>query len=248
MRADRIVGLPAAGGDRWITTASFEGAGAGGGAAAERGLDTSRPALRHPPCVRVSLTILPLVLATAAFTLALGCSTRGADRTTALGAASAAATDSLSALAAPLVPVAAEDVRRLAARPGARATVVNVWATWCAPCREEFPSLLAVARARAREGVRLVLVSADFDEQRPAVRAFLAAHGVADTTYIESGDQMSFIDALSPKWSGALPATFVYDAHGRLVKYWEGLADSLQFSAAIDQALVSQSTSGEPTP
>jgi thiol-disulfide isomerase/thioredoxin len=199
--------------------------------------------------VRISLTILPLVLATAALALVLGCSTRGADRTTARGAVSGAATDSLSASAAPpLVPVAADGVRTLAARGGARATVVNVWATWCAPCKEEFPSLLAVARARASEGVRLVLVSADFDEQRPAVRAFLAAHGVADTTYIESGDQMSFINALSRKWSGALPATFVYDAHGRLVKYWEGLADSLQFSAAIDQALVSHSTSGEPTP
>jgi thiol-disulfide isomerase/thioredoxin len=184
-------------------------------------------------------------LAAAALMPALGCSTRGVDHTTARGAA----TDSLSAAPAPpLVQVAADGVRSLAARPGARATVVNVWATWCAPCKEEFPSLLAVARARAPEGVRLVLVSADFDEQRPAVRAFLAAHGVADTTYIESGDQMTFIDALSPKWSGALPATFVYDAHGRLVKYWEGRADSLKFSAAIDQALASHSTSGEPTP
>jgi thiol-disulfide isomerase/thioredoxin len=191
--------------------------------------------------MRARLAIAPL----AAATLALGCSSSGVGHTTARGPA----TDSLSAaVEPPLVPVAADGVRTLTARAGAHATVVNVWATWCAPCKEEFPSLLAVARARAPEGVRLVLVSADFDEQRPAVRAFLAVHGVADTTYIESGDQMAFIDALSPKWSGALPATFVYDAHGHLVKYWEGRADSLKFSAAIDQALVSHSTLGEPRP
>src|SRR5690242_6485028 len=190
-------------------------------------------------------SIVSLAYMTVALAIVFGCSEHSATPAT---TARAAADSSSLAHAPPVVPVAAAAVRALATRPGARATLVNVWATWCAPCKEEFPSLLAVARARAPEGVRLVLVSADFEEQRSAVRTFLGAHGVADTTYIETGDQMAFIDALSRKWSGALPATFVYDGQGRLVKYWEGLADSLKFSAAIDQALSKPSTSGEPTP
>jgi hypothetical protein len=35
---------------------------------------------------------------------------------------------------------------------------------------------------------------------------------------------MAFIDALQPDWSGALPATFVYDHSGRLVRWWQGSA------------------------
>jgi thiol-disulfide isomerase/thioredoxin len=136
-----------------------------------------------------------------------------------------------------VVAITAEQVRTLAARPGARATLVNVWATWCVPCRQEFPALLRVARARARAGLRLVLVSADFPEQLPAVRRFLAARGVRDTTYVKTGDDMAFIDSLSRTWSGALPATFVYDRNGRLAEFWEGEADTGRFRRAVDQVL-----------
>jgi thiol-disulfide isomerase/thioredoxin len=137
----------------------------------------------------------------------------------------------------PVVPVTAAQLLERVARRGARATVVNVWATWCAPCRAEFPALLRVSRAHAAEGARLVLVSADFTNQLPAIRRFLAAHGVRDTTFLKSGGDMEFIDGLDPKWSGALPATFIYDASGRLTTFWEGAADSARFDRALIEAL-----------
>ena len=136
-----------------------------------------------------------------------------------------------------VVPISAPDVLGLVKRPGAKATLVNVWATWCVPCRQEFPSLLKVARAHEREGLRLVLVSADFDDQLPGIHAFLGTHGVRDTTYLKAGDDMTFINTLSPEWSGALPATFVYDPRGRLVSFWEGKADEARFEKAVRQAL-----------
>ena len=140
-----------------------------------------------------------------------------------------------------LVPVSAADVRTLIARPGASATLVNVWATWCEPCRAEFPAMLRTVTARQARGVRLVLISADFAEQLPAAREFLRSHGVRDTSYIEAGEQMAFINSLEPRWSGALPATLVYDAHGRQVAFWEGAADSVRFSTAVDRAMSSNS-------
>ncbi len=146
-----------------------------------------------------------------------------------------------------VIPATALEVRSLAAAPGARATLVNVWATWCAPCRQEFPALLRVARENRGHGLRLVLVSADFDDQLPAVRRFLAQNGVTDTTYLKSGDDMSFINGLGEHWSGALPATFVYDAQGRQVAFWEGAADEAHFRDAIHQALQSDSME-EPRP
>jgi thiol-disulfide isomerase/thioredoxin len=137
----------------------------------------------------------------------------------------------------PVVPAGARDLLAVVRSGRARATMVNVWATWCAPCRAEFPALLRVARARQSQGLRLVLVSADFPDQLPAVREFLRAHGVRDTSYIETGEPMAFIDAIEPKWSGALPATLVYDGDGKPVAFWEGAADSTRFSEAADRAL-----------
>ena len=147
-----------------------------------------------------------------------------------------------------VVPVSVGQLKRQLARPGANATVLNVWATWCVPCREEFPTLLNVARERQRDGVRLVLVSSDFDDQGPAITKFLKQHGVTDTTYWKTGDDMTFINGLSPKWTGALPATFVYDRDGQLTGFWEGRADSMQFEGAISQALAHHSSTEVPKP
>jgi thiol-disulfide isomerase/thioredoxin len=134
-----------------------------------------------------------------------------------------------------ILPASASDLIALAARPGASATLVNVWATWCIPCREEFPDLLRLERRYGARGLRLVLVSADFDSA--AARAFLVKQNVAFPTYFKTGDDMGFINALSPRWSGALPATFVYDGAGRLIRFWEGKSDHGQFERAVREAM-----------
>lgn len=118
---------------------------------------------------------------------------------------------------------------------GARATLLNVWATWCQPCRAEFPELLRVERDYRDRGLRLVLVSTDFDPVAP--RAFLAERGVDFASFYKEDDDQRFIDGLSPQWSGALPATFVYDAGGRLVRFWEGRAAYSAFEEAVLEAL-----------
>lgn len=139
------------------------------------------------------------------------------------------------------VVVPAEPAAVLAhARDGAAAvTVVNVWATWCGPCREELPALLAAVR-RHHPDARLLLYSADFDDQAPQVREFLAEQGVRDTVYLKTGDDAAFIQTLHPDWSGALPATLVFDRAGRLREFWEGQADSARFERAIRAALAPQ--------
>jgi len=137
----------------------------------------------------------------------------------------------------PIVRATPAQIVNRATRPGARATLVNVWASWCVPCREEFPALLAVARAHRADGLRLMLVSADFDDQIGAARKFLVAHGVTDTCWLKTGDDMTFVNTLHPSWSGALPATLIYDANGRLTAFWEGAADSARFDQAVRAAL-----------
>src|SRR3954468_1150672 len=61
--------------------------------------------------------------------------------------------------------------------PGAQAVLVNVWATWCEPCREEMPELVIFYRDNRGQGLRLVLISADDDDQRAEVARVLTALG-----------------------------------------------------------------------
>jgi thiol-disulfide isomerase/thioredoxin len=131
----------------------------------------------------------------------------------------------------------ADDVMQFATAPGARVTLVNVWATWCGPCREEFPDLVKLKQNYADSGLRVIFVSADFEEQTDEVRRFLAAHGVADTTLLKTGDDMKFIDTLDKRWTGAIPATFLYDAAGRQRAFWEGRVDYAKFQSEVKKIL-----------
>jgi thiol-disulfide isomerase/thioredoxin len=136
-----------------------------------------------------------------------------------------------------VVEVDAGELKAIIARSHARVVIVNVWATWCKPCREEFPELLRLYRRWHGRGVGLVLVSADFHDRLPAVRSFLRDHGVDFETYIKTGPDEAFIDDLDRRWSGALPATFVIDAAGRVRDFWEGEADYARFEGAIRAVL-----------
>jgi thiol-disulfide isomerase/thioredoxin len=136
-----------------------------------------------------------------------------------------------------LQPAGVQDVLRLARRPGARVALVNVWATWCVPCREELPDLLRVEREYRDRGLRVILVSADFGDAAAAARSFLGGLGVGFQTYLKTGSDMEFIDGLSPKWSGALPATFLFDGSGSLRDFWVGRTTYETFAGRVGALL-----------
>ena len=140
-------------------------------------------------------------------------------------------------------PVTASQVLSLAREPGAAATLVNVWATWCGPCREEFPTLVSLAERRREDGLRVLFVSADFEDQAPAARAVLAEHRAPGPWLIKNQPDMEFINGLDRRWSGALPVTLIFDGRGQPVAFWEGGADSARFEAALAPLLDIQATS-----
>ena len=116
----------------------------------------------------------------------------------------------------------AAQVLEAARAPGTKAALINVWATWCQPCVEEFPDLVKLHRTYAGRGLRLVLVSADFEEQRESVAAFLKRQGASFPSYLKDQKDEDFIDGIDARWSGALPASFIVDRSGAIVDYWEG--------------------------
>jgi thiol-disulfide isomerase/thioredoxin len=123
-----------------------------------------------------------------------------------------------------VTPVTAADVLRVVHEPGAKAVLVNMWATWCGPCREEFPGLVRVARKYQEQGLKVILVSADDDKDMAQIKKFLADEGVDFPAYIKAEKDQPFIDGLDKRWTGALPATFLYDGSGKLRDFWEGEA------------------------
>jgi len=141
----------------------------------------------------------------------------------------------------PLEPVTASQIHDRVREPGARATLVNVWATWCDPCRQEFPAIVSLAERERSRGLRVLFVSADFDDEKPATRRFLAEHRAPGPWLWKTGRDQEFINGLDPRWSGALPVTIVYDPAGKPVQFWEGGADSARFAAAVAPLL------GSPT-
>ncbi|MEM1268468.1 MAG: TlpA disulfide reductase family protein [Bacteroidota bacterium] len=100
--------------------------------------------------------------------------------------------------------------------------VMNFWATWCAPCIKEFPDFMRIGKEFDDQGVELVFVSADFEQDVDIARQFLAEQGVTWTTYLKTGRDNPFINGINQEWSGALPATMIYDRAGTLVSFWEG--------------------------
>ena len=100
--------------------------------------------------------------------------------------------------------------------------VVNFWATWCAPCIEEFPYFIQLGKDLADQGVAVFFVSMDFEGEQPAVEAFLAEQGFSDRSYLRVGEDQEFITTIHEEWTGALPATFLYSQNGSLADFWQG--------------------------
>jgi thiol-disulfide isomerase/thioredoxin len=120
---------------------------------------------------------------------------------------------------ADILPVDETTVREIIHGLKGKVVVINVWATWCEPCVEEFPDLLRLRRAYSDRGLDLVFVSVDDPRKREKeVRRFLSRMGVEFPSYIkQTRNDEAFINTFNPQWSGALPATFIYDRTGKQV-------------------------------
>jgi len=118
--------------------------------------------------------------------------------------------------------------------------LVNVWATWCSPCREEMPSLVKLRKEFLDKGFELIFVSADDpDIARTKIQQTLKDLGVDFPSYINTSGDEAFINALSPKWSGALPTSFIYDRNGSLREVLVGLKPYTEFVRIVRQAMKS---------
>jgi thiol-disulfide isomerase/thioredoxin len=144
----------------------------------------------------------------------------------------------------PVTPATAADIQQAVREPGAKVVLLNMWATWCGPCREEFPDLVKLAKDYRDRGLRVVFVSWDDDEAM--ARQFLAEQGVDFPSYIKvsSESDPNFINAIEPRWTGAFPATMIFDARGKVQNFWEGKASYAQLEQRVLEVLNQQTHGG----
>jgi cytochrome c biogenesis protein CcmG/thiol:disulfide interchange protein DsbE len=136
--------------------------------------------------------------------------------------------------------VSVHDLQQLMRRDSGDVVVVNFWATWCKPCREEMPSLLRLRKKFGKDRLTLLLVSADdTDDVEHDVRPMLRDAGVDFPTYIANESYETFLTALNPRWKGALavPMTLVYTPGGALAETMIGGKEYRDFASAVGKAL-----------
>lgn len=136
-----------------------------------------------------------------------------------------------------IIPLKPEDISGLIKQKTQdKAVLINVWATWCGPCIEEFPDIIQIAE-KYKSDLEVVFISADFPEDMERVKEFLNNQKVTWPTYIKTGSESEFIEKLHPKWTGALPFTFILKKGGKEITHWENKARMSKFEEFVIKAI-----------
>ncbi len=101
--------------------------------------------------------------------------------------------------------------------------LVNFWATWCVPCREEFPELVELDKEYKGKIDFITISLDDLAEIKRDVPKFLTDMKATMPAYLlKTNDEDAIIGAISKDWAGGLPFTVLYDANGEVVHTTQG--------------------------
>lgn len=147
-----------------------------------------------------------------------------------------------------IVEVTGEQLLERIRASKARGTVVNAWASWCGPCKEEFPMLVTAKAKLGPRGVEVVFVSVDEEETQAAARAFAQENGLSGELLVATRPLGPFKKALNPEWPGMLPATFLFDSVGKLRHFWGGPVYEDELMPVVDGFLSGRAVDGKSMP
>ena len=117
--------------------------------------------------------------------------------------------------------------------------LVNFWATWCDPCRDEFPDLVKIDADYKKLGLDFVTVSLDdVPDIKTTVPEFLQKMKATMPAYLlNAPDPDPAIKAVDPMWQGDLPATILYTTNGQVAYKHFGRVNPGELRLAIDKVI-----------
>jgi peroxiredoxin len=179
----------------------------------------------------------------------VGCSTKWASKKEAIREAA----QQRASRPVVLENIDADGVAALAKNDTNRLRLINVWATWCKPCVDEFPSLVSLSQRLANRDFEFVTISLDDPKQEAGARKFLEKQqavpsnrlqrllkkeGRTSTNFIYTGASTEALTkALDPEWPGPLPYTLIVAPGGRVVYRHTGVVDASEVQKIILQEL-----------
>jgi thiol-disulfide isomerase/thioredoxin len=113
---------------------------------------------------------------------------------------------------------------------------INAWATWCVPCKDEFPDLVRLHNYYKNSDVVFIGISVDFEDQiESKVKPFLLSQNAGFQNYVQNfKDPADLINLINEDWRGAVPATFIYDKQGNQQVYLLGKHSYEEFKTKIE--------------
>ena len=116
--------------------------------------------------------------------------------------------------------------------------LINFWATWCEPCRDEYPLLNELAKQYEPQGLKVVGLNFDQDGDLILMRRFMARYKPVFPNYRKKpGEEGPFRQAVLPEWNGSLPVTVFYARNGRIVGQFIGERKREAYEEAIKSLL-----------
>jgi thiol-disulfide isomerase/thioredoxin len=101
--------------------------------------------------------------------------------------------------------------------------LVTFWATWCEPCRDEFPIINQLARDYASKGLTVLGIDMDDDSAVNLIQHFLERNKpIFPSVRKRMGHEDAFVRGVDPQWKDEMPANFFYAADGRLLGFMIG--------------------------
>jgi peroxiredoxin len=148
-----------------------------------------------------------------------------------------------------LEKIDAAGVAALAKNPTSKVRMINVWATWCAPCTAEFPGLVSIAQRLSTRDFELITISLDDPKDEPKAKAFLdqqhaavsnrlarslKAEGRTSNNYLFTGASTdALMQAIDPSAPGPVPYTVIIAPGGKVLYRQAGPVDSTELLSKL---------------